>query len=365
MLEKEYLMWLKNVKGIGNKSLEKLINYFGSAEEVFRVSAGNLLKFKGINQDALHNIIENRDPAKLRDYLVKMRKYNIEIIDKENSEYPENLKQIYDPPFILYKKGCILEEDINAVAIVGSRRATPYGKWVAYKLAGELVKKGITVISGMAYGVDTAAHKGALEQGGRTLAILGCGLDTCYPKSNYNLMLEIEKHGAVISEYGLGIEPKPTNFPARNRIISGMAKGVIVVEASIKSGSLITAEQALEQGREVFAIPGNINSNLSKGTNKLIQEGAKLVTSIEDVFEELNIEITESLKEKQEKDCIQLSETESQIYHAIQKNQPIQMDLLLQQLKLGMDKIGGIITILQLKGLVDQLPGKMLITKNR
>ena len=191
---------------------------------------------------------------------------------------------------IFYKKGQILKTDENAVAIVGTRKASPYGKWTAYRLAGDLAKRGVTVVSGLAYGIDTEAHKGALDHGGRTIAVLGCGLDQCYPKSNARLMQQIERQGAVLSEYPIGMGPVPGNFPARNRIISGLAKGVVVVEAAAKSGALITAEFALEQGREVFAVPGNINSELSEGTNRLIQEGAKLVSCVEDILEELNID---------------------------------------------------------------------------
>ncbi|TCO79959.1 DNA-processing protein DprA [Marinisporobacter balticus] len=359
MREKDYLVWLHSLKGVGHKSLEKLLEIFGSAEKIFKISVEELYKFKGINHNMVHSIIKNRETFKIHALIEGIKKQNIDILEREDEEYPENLKNIYDPPFILYKKGCIVSKDVEAVAIVGARKASTYGKYVAYQLGKDLAKAGITVISGMAYGVDTMAHKGALENGGRTIAILGCGLDTCYPKSNYDLMLQIEKNGAILSEYNIGTKPLAGNFPARNRIISGMAKGVIVVEASIKSGSLITAEFALEQGREVFAIPGNINSPLSSGTNKLIKDGAKLVTDIEDVLEELHIEISKDQEEKR----VNLSELESEVYDIILKNQPIHTDLLMNQLRWNVGKISSVITILQLKGLIEQLPGKLLILK--
>ncbi|QEK13625.1 DNA-protecting protein DprA [Crassaminicella thermophila] len=359
MHEKDYLIWLKSIKGVGNKTLENLLKYFKSAEYVYKASADELLKLKGINHNIVHNIINNRDSKKILEQINNTRKYNIDILDREDKEYPENLKHIYDPPFILFKKGNILSRDMNAIAIVGARKASAYGKYVAYKFASDLAKKGITVVSGMAYGIDTMAHKGALENGGRTIAILGCGLDICYPKSNHNLMKEIEKNGAILSEYGVGTKPLPINFPARNRIISGISKGVIVIEANINSGSLITAEFALDQGREVFAVPGNINSSLSMGTNKLIQDGAKLVTDIDDVLEELNMKVDED----NNKELIQLSDTESEVYKAILANQPIHIELLFKELRWNISNISSIITILQLKGLVEQLPGNLLIAK--
>lgn len=359
MKEKEYRLWLKNINGVGNKTFIKLIDYFGSAQDLFNAPEDMLMKMKGINQDIIHNIIKNRDDRTIDQLINQIKKYHIDVLCKEENKYPENLKYIYDPPEILYKKGSILDKDRNAVAIVGARKASTYGKWVAYKLASDLAQKGITVISGMAYGIDTAAHRGALDHGGRTFAVLGCGLDTCYPKSNYKLMLEIEKNGALLSEYPVGTKPLAGNFPARNRIISGIAKGVVIVEANIKSGSLITAEFALEQGRDVFAIPGNINSPLSMGTNKLIQEGAKLITSIEDVLEELDIEINNVEEQKD----VQLSQIEKEVYDIILNKQPIHIELLQIETLINADKISGIVTILELKGLIQQLPGKILITK--
>ncbi|QXM06158.1 DNA-processing protein DprA [Crassaminicella indica] len=358
MNEKEYMVWLHSIDGIGNKTLENLLKIFGSAENIFKAPIEKFNQFRGINKAIVNNIVKNRNPYYINELMNKIKKHNIEIIGRNSKEYPENLKNIYNPPYLLYKKGTILKKDENAIAIVGSRKASSYGKYVAYKLASDLAKKGIVVISGMAYGVDTMAHKGALEHGGRTIAVLGCGLDTCYPKANYHLMLEIEKSGAVISEYSIETKPLPGNFPVRNRIISGMSKGVIVVEASINSGSLITVEFALEQGREVFAIPGNINSSLSAGTNKLIKEGAKLVTDIEDVLEELHIEIDEK-----EENQIPLSALESKVYNVILDKQPIHIELLLKELSWNVDKVSSIITVLQLKGLVEQLPGKLLIAK--
>ncbi len=359
MREKDYLIWLKSIPGIGNKTAEALIQFFGSAQYIFQASEPTLYECRRINQNIIHNIIQNRKIEKIHKLIHDIHKYEIDVLDRDDPEYPVNLKHIYDPPSILYKKGEILKSDKNAVAIVGARKASPYGKWAAYSLAGDLAKRGITVISGMAYGIDTEAHKGALEYGGKTIAVLGCGLDICYPKSNVHLMKQIENKGTLLSEYPIGTKPFPGNFPARNRIISGLAKGVVVVEAAVKSGSLITVEFALEQGKEVFAVPGNINSSLSEGTNRLIKEGAKLVSCVEDILEELDIE-TIDVSEPVE---IELSPLELKIYQIINQNQPIHMQNLLKESRLSIDQINGIVTVLQLKGLIQQFPGNILMIK--
>ncbi|WP_165000322.1 DNA-processing protein DprA [Anaerophilus nitritogenes] len=359
MNEKDYLLWLHSIHGVGNQTIEYLIKKFGNAKNIYNASIEDIKKLSGINKSVIHNIIENKDLSMISQWREKMEQYKIDVIIKNDKEYPKDLKYIYNAPYLLFKRGNILDEDTNAVAIVGARKASAYGKYVAYHLAKELAKRKITVVSGMAYGVDTMAHKGALEHGGRTIAVLGCGLNICYPKTNQKLMLEIEKNGAVLSEYVVDTEPLSQHFPARNRIISGISKGLIVVEAGIKSGSLISAELALEQGKEVFAVPGNINNPLSEGTNKLIQQGAKLVINIEDVLEELNI----GKNPDQMKNLMYLSEVEKEIYYIIMKSQPIHLELICRQLKLRIDQINGILTILELKDIIQQLPGNLFMVK--
>ncbi|MDF2545828.1 MAG: dprA [Anaerosolibacter sp.] len=360
MEEKYYLAWLNHVNGVGLKTVEALMHRFGDAQKVFTASASELLGVKGINENTTHNIIQNRKKESVESLRIIIEKLGIDILSRNDMEYPSNLKNIYDPPYLLYKIGNICSKDENAVAIVGARKATPYGKWAAYKLAGDLAKRGITIVSGMAYGIDTAAHRGALDSGGRTIAVLGSGVDVCYPKSNYSLMKEIEKNGAVVSEYAIGTPPAPNHFPPRNRIISGLAKGVVVIEANAKSGSLITVEFALEQGREVLAVPGNINSGLSMGTNQLIKDGAKIVTCVEDIIEELGIRESKTI----ERQVTELSASENEIYNIIREYQPIHMEILSLKTKQSIDNINSIVTILQLKGLVDLLPGKILIVNN-
>ena len=359
-MEKDYILWLSNIDGVGPKTIEKLLSIFGTAEGVFNSPTNQLHNVRGIKQETIHNIEKKREHKYIDHLKNQLKTLSIDILYKGEKDYPEYLKNIYDAPYILYKRGNIQNNDMNAIAIVGARKASPYGKWVAYKFAGELAKRGITIISGMAYGIDTAAHRGALDSGGRTIAVMGCGLDTCYPKSNYQLMQNIIGSGAILSEYPVGVQPIAGNFPARNRIISGLVKGVLVVEASENSGSLITTEFALEQGREVFAIPGNINCTLSQGSNRLIKEGAKLTTCVEDILEELNIfpEIKKSNKE-----LPNLSGLEAQIYKYVEDKQPVPLELALRDLNLSVNNMYSIITILQLKGLIEQLPGKILIVK--
>lgn len=291
MKEKKYCVWLSSVPGVGSRSCLNLIRHFGSAEKVYHCSYPELIESGLVKEKAARNIIEHRNIENIDNYLKTVKDNGIRIYTIYEDEYPENLKNIYDPPPVLYVKGELLKEDRLALAIVGSRKASDYGIKTAQRLAYRLAEHGITIVSGMALGIDSAAHKGSLMAGGRTIAVFGCGLKNIYPRSNYRLSQEIIKNGALVSEFPFDTEALPQHFPARNRIISGMSVGVIVVEAGEKSGSLITADFALEQGREVFAVPGNICSPNSRGTNALIQNGAKLVNKIEDIIEELNIDI--------------------------------------------------------------------------
>ncbi|SHJ05387.1 DNA-processing protein DprA [Lutispora thermophila] len=286
MEDKKYSIWLSGLPQIGSRKYISLIEYFGSAKRVFESSKNELLESGILNEKIVDIIITKRDIDKIDRYMKKVKENDIKVYTIDEDEYPKNLKNIYDPPPVIYVRGNIKDEDENAIAVVGSRKASDYGLKTAEKLGIELAEAGITVVSGMALGVDSAAHRGALKAGGRTIAVFACGLNFVYPKSGYNLAKEIAKQGAIISEYPLGIEALPQNFPARNRIISGLAKGVVVVEANEKSGSLITADFALEQGRDVFAVPGNIGVPNSRGTNELIKDGAKIVTCTNDILEE-------------------------------------------------------------------------------
>jgi DNA processing protein len=288
-----------------------------------------------------------------------------------DKDYPANLRYIYDPPENLYVKGNILAEDNIAIAIIGSRQATYYGLKNAQDLSFELAARGITIISGLARGIDSAAHRGALKAGGRTIAVLGSGLNVIYPYENKDLAEKITKNGAVISEFSLNIPPYKHNFPRRNRIISGLSLGVVVVEAAKRSGALITARLALEQGREVFAIPGKIDSFTSQGTHSLIKQGAKLVESIEDIIEELEpLKTMQNLPEEEQVDQarsitklqrgLNLPQEERQIYSCL-SSEPIYIDDIMHRAAVSYGKL--LIGLLKLehKKLVNELPGKMFV----
>lgn len=361
---------LKAIPGISDNLYKRLIEKFGSPEEVLKAEGKDLARVPEIKRAVVRTIREKRVPAPSADRdiakeLELIKKHSIDIITLANESYPASLKAIYDPPPLLYVKGKIKRGDKNAIAIVGSRRATTYGRLTAQRLSAQLAARGITIVSGMARGIDSEAHKGALAVGGRTIAVLGCGIDVVYPPENGALEEKIASSGAVITEFPFGTRPFAGNFPKRNRIISGLSIGVIIVEAAQRSGALITARFALEQGREVFAVPGSTTSPYSKGTHNLIKEGAKLVEDIDDILEELKplIEIRmEKGKESQDSLRPLLSKGEEIIYNLVTQ-EPKHIDLLIQESKLSAQKVIGTLMNLQLKRLVKELSGKNFIRK--
>lgn len=282
--EKEYWIWLSLLKGLGNKRKQKLLEIYETPRKIYNLSKKELLKIQGIGEKLVENILNQEIKRTLDKHIEYMDRNNIDIISIKNKEYPDILKQIYDPPISLYIKG---NKDIlnnKSIAIVGCREVSDYGKKAAGYFSYNLAKKNINIVSGLAKGVDSYAHIGTLSTEGKTIAVVGNGLDTVYPAENSNLANKIiENGGTIISEYPLGTKPEKMNFPARNRIISGMSKGIIVIEAKEKSGTLITVDFALEQGRDVYVVPGNINSINSAGTNELIKQGAKLITTYKDI----------------------------------------------------------------------------------
>ncbi|HOJ09630.1 MAG TPA: DNA-processing protein DprA, partial [Clostridiales bacterium] len=314
-----------------------------------------------LTEALIQQLIDVKHKNNVCKHLEAIRKNQIEVITIHDELYPYYLKNIYDPPVVLYCKGKILANE-NAISLVGSRKATAYGLEAGEELAYQLACLGITVVSGMARGIDSSAHKGALKAQGRTIAVLGCGLDVVYPAENKVLMNNILEKGAVISEYLPGTMPFQRNFPARNRIISGMSLGVVVVEAAADSGSLITANFALEQGREVFALPGNINRINSTGTNMLIKEGAKLVMSVKDILEELsiyNLEGENKIKNPIEQTRYKgLDKEERRIVECL-KSESMYVDLLAKKAGYDIKYTNSILTMLELKGIIEQLPGKI------
>jgi DNA processing protein len=359
----KYWVWLSTITGLGSRKYTQLIEKFGDPEVIWNLTKGELEKIDFIPKVIINNIIDPKFKNSINEHMERIYKNNIKIFTIKDDLYPVFLKNIHDPPIVIYVKGT-LKLNEKAIAVVGSRKATPYGLKMAEIISCELTKCGITVISGMARGIDSSAHSGALASGGRTIAVLGCGLDKAYPPENDKLMKRIEEAGAVISEYVPGVKPLAQNFPARNRIISGISMGVVVIEANEKSGSLITAEFALEQGREVFALPGNVNSAFSIGTNKLIRDGAKIVTGIEDILEEVNVFRSSAMnifehKEIEKVRLLKSLEPDERRLAECLSEEPLHIDVLVEKSGLEIRTVNAILVMLELKGIIDQLPGKM------
>ena len=305
-----------------------------------------------MDSSAIQSITTYRPKISLEEEMEKLDRYGVKALTGHDPDYPARLKEIYDFPPVLYMKGSFLPQDEWCVAVVGTRRATVYGRQVTEEIVADLVRNKITIASGLARGIDSVAHRSALEAGGRTLAIFACGLDIVYPAENTEMARRITSQGALVSEYPLGTKPKPENFPRRNRILSGLSLGVLVVEAGETSGAIITAHLALEQNREVFAIPGSVLSPASIGTNKLIQEGAKLVRDYRDILEELNL--TAVAHQIEMKELLPSSETESLLFKKLSA-EPLHIDEVCRSSGLPISTVSSTLAMMELKGLVKQV----------
>jgi len=364
MTKLEALVSLNMVGEIGSIRLGKLLDYFGKFENVFSAASEKLIAVAGISENVA-NRIHTFKAEDLSKELETAQKLGLEIITLDDADYPENLRNIPSPPIVLYVKGRIEKEDSLSIGIVGSRRASYYGLSSAEKFAADLACCGLTIVSGMARGIDTAAHKGALKAKGRTLAVIGSGFKNIYPEENIKLAEEISQNGAVISEFSINTQPLKENFPRRNRLISGLSLGTLVVEAARNSGALITADFALEQGKEVFCLPGRIDSIFSFGTNELIKQGAKLVAAKEDILEELLIPLAAGIEEVKIKNRLQdhLSDSESVLYGLIPA-EPVSLDELLEKTSLQIPRAYEILLKLKMRKLIRQLPGKQFMRSN-
>lgn len=356
MKTNDYWIWLTSIDLFNHKNINTLMKYFASPEEVWRASPALLMSIENLSPKYIQKILDSKDQKKLESKLLLLEERKVKYISIDNKEYPEELKNIYDYPYGFYMKGH-LSKTKTKIAIVGSRKCSSYGISTTLELSKQLAQNDISIVSGMAKGIDTFAHIGALEidKEDSTIAVLGCGIDICYPKENYDLMNKIIEKGAVISEYPLSTQPHAAFFPQRNRIISGLSKAVIVVEAAQKSGSLITCDLALEQGRDIFAIPGNITSALSKGTNNLIKQGASIITSFDDVLEELGLTKKIYLNTKLEKINNQdfLAPDEKLVYDCISL-EPQDIDVIFDKLDISINKLQYLLTMLELKGYIEQ-----------
>jgi len=343
-------------------SFEKLNNYFGNFEKAWDANEAKL-KNALLEKETLEQIIEMRSKINPEKEWQKLENENILMIDKNNVKYPAILKQIPQPPHALYIRGILPQSDELCIGVVGSRKCTSYGKQSCEKIISGLFNYNIIIVSGLALGIDSIAHQSALDNGIKTIAILGTGIDnkTIYPAQNLNLAKNILKNnGALISEFAPQTPAMPYHFPMRNRIISGLSKGVLVVEAGEKSGSLITATCALEQNREVFAMPGQIFSENSSGTNNLIRQGAKIVTSVKDILEELNIEINDENNKVSTKK--NFSEEESKILNLLSR-EPCELDELLKSANIPANRFNSILTMLEIKGIIRSQNGKVFKIK--
>jgi len=347
----KYWVGFSIIPGIGRIKLGQLESYFGNLEDAWQAAPGDL-KRAGLDSGSIRAITSWQPKISLEAEMEKLDRYGVKVLTCHDPDYPSRLKEIYDYPPLLYVRGSLLPEDEWCLAIVGTRRTTVYGRQVTEEIVADLARSKITIVSGLARGIDSIAHRSALEAGGRTIAVFGCGLDIVYPSENANLARSIIQQGALVSEYPLGTRPKADNFPRRNRIMSGLSLGVLVVEADETSGAMITAHLAVEQNREVFAIPGSILSPASRGANHLIQEGAKLVRNYTDILEELNL--TAVAHQIEMKEIIPPSDTEALLLKQLSA-EPTHIDEVCQGSGLPISTVSSTLTMMELKGLVKQV----------
>jgi DNA processing protein len=348
-----YWIGFNRVRGIGPARLRALLDAFGTVDAAWEAPA-DALQEVGLDRRSLANLLQARAELDLAGELRRVREAGVQVFTWEDDRYPQRLKTIGDPPPVLYARGELSPADDWALAMVGTRSASAYGREVAKKLATELARAGVTIISGLARGIDGQVHRAALDAGGRTLAVLGSGVDIIYPWEHRKLADEIAAHGALISEYALGTQPEAGNFPPRNRIISGLSRGVIVVEAGEKSGALITADFAAEQGRDVFAVPGSIFQRGSAGANRLIRDGATPVLSVDDVLEALNM--TAVVQHVEAQMLLPTDATEVRLFDLLSE-EPLHVDELGRAVDLPIAQVTSALALMELKGLVHQVGG--------
>ena len=348
----KYWIGFNLIPGIGRVKFTRIENYFGDIEKAWNADIGEFKK-AGLDDTTVSSIAKHRPDISLDTELAKLKKNGIQALNYHENGYPARLKEIHDFPPVIYVRGEIPAKDEYCLAVVGTRNPSVYGRQLTEEIVSELAKNRITIVSGLAKGIDTIAHRSALNAGGRTIAVMGGGLDSVYPAENANLARQVIKNGAMISEYAAGTKPRPENFPRRNRIMSGLCLGVLVIEAGETSGSLITAHLAFEQDREVFAIPGSILSPASIGTNKLIMEGtARLVRNASDILEELNLTaITEHIEAKE---IIPASDTEAVILKQLGA-EPTHVDEICRAADLPISVVSGTLAMMELKGMVKQV----------
>ena len=350
--ERKYWIAFSRIARIGSVRAGLLDAHFSSMEEAWKASAGELMA-AGLDRGTVTSIVTSRASIDPDAELANLQKTGVKAYCWRDDEYPARLKEVDDKPPVLYVRGNLVPEDEWAIAVVGTRRATPYGRQAAEHFATDLARHKITIVSGLARGIDAVAHRAALASGGRTIAVMACGLDLVYPPEHAKLAQEIMQNGCLVSDYPLGTQPRSEYFPRRNRILSAISLGVLVVEGDVDSGALITARIALDQNREVFAVPGSIYSPTYRGANKLIQEGeAKLVADARDILEELNL--TMATHQMELREVLPADPTEARLLKVI-TNQPIHIDDVQRASGLPISTVSGALAMLELKGIVKQI----------
>jgi DNA processing protein len=353
MDDKKYWVGFNLIKGIGAVRMQALIQHFGELESAWKAAPADLAG-AGLGLKLIERIVQARSQVDLEKVWSRIESQGIKILTWQDDAYPQRLKEIEQPPPVLYIRGEYLPDDLFAVAIVGTRRVTPYGRQITEELASYLAGNGISVVSGLARGVDAIAHQTALKAGGRTIGVLGSGVDKIYPPEHRQLAERMIDNGSIVSDYAPGTPPDASNFPPRNRIISGLSLAVVVIEAGETSGALITAEFAAEQGREVFAVPGSILAPQSKGTNKLIQQGALPMLNINDLLQALDL--TRMGEQKAARKIMPADETEARVMNVLGP-QPLHVDEIRSQTELPIEKVSAALALMELKGMVRQVGG--------
>ena len=347
-----YVYWLSCVRGIGDVKRKKLLGFFGSEEEIFSAREAMLAKAEGINQKDVLSLVSERDKGHVLEKFAIMEAKGIKFTYKGHYTYPGRLMGIYGAPYSLFYKGMLPDDNKKSVAVVGARNVSYMGNVLAGKMGRQLAENGIQVVSGLARGVDVCAQGGSLQiAGGRTFAVMGCGVDICYPRQNIEEYMLIQQSGGIISEYPPGMPPVAGNFPMRNRIISGLSDGILVIEAGEKSGSLITAEAGIEQGKDIFVFPGEIGNKLYYGSNELIKNGAALVTNIRDIMDALGLFYDCSTEGQKKKVDVVLERTEKIVYASLSL-EPAHISEIAAKTGLGIQKVMEILTVLELKHVV-------------
>lgn len=362
MDKKDVYLWLLSIGGIGNKTIEKIEDSVDDISQIIDLPDKDILKIENLNLNIKQNIVKYKSHSYIDSLKEKLYRHGVSYIGKNENTYPSKLRHIYNAPSVLFYKGDINQLSKLSLAMVGSRKPTSYGIWCAQSLSEELSNYNINIVSGMAMGIDEYSHKGCIKGKSKTIAILGSSVDNPLPKKNLNLSNKIlEDGGLLISEYNIGHPVAPSNYPARNRIISGLSDGVIVVEATNKSGALITVDFALEQGKNVFAIPGNINSDMSKGCNMIIKDGAKLVDDIEDIINEYNLKKINNTSN--DSDINGLTYIQQSIFDVIKTKGSLHIDRICDYTNMNIQDINCILNMLEIEGKIIEMRNNIYSVK--